>query len=124
MRGGNGDDVVAGFNGDDDISGGNGDDFAVGGPQNDVVSGDDGNDAVFGAFGDDTVSGGNGDDLVDGDLPNPPLVDPFPNFDSCNGNNGTDVAQNCEATTNAPSSTGFQGAGASARAPPDPSNEG
>ena len=28
--------------------------------------------------------------------------DPFPNFDSCNGNNGTDVAQNCEATTNVP----------------------
>ncbi|HEY6067481.1 MAG TPA: hypothetical protein VIU81_02230 [Gaiellaceae bacterium] len=54
--------------------------------------------------GGDTLNGGRGDDLLDGDLPpqednGPPVLDPNPNFDTCNGDQGNDMAFGCEALT-------------------------
>jgi Ca2+-binding RTX toxin-like protein len=88
--------------GADTVSGGAGDDAVFGGFGPDIVNGDAGDDAVFGTAGSDVLNGGSGDDFLDGDFPdaNNPFesaIDPRPNFDTCNGDSGTDSSFACEA---------------------------
>ena len=65
LRGGNGNEVVAGFGGNDLIDGGAG---------NDVITGGDGADRLYGGLGNDTLHGDAGDDLLDGGAGNDTLT--------------------------------------------------
>ncbi|MEN3336576.1 MAG: hypothetical protein V7647_252 [Acidobacteriota bacterium] len=99
---GNGNDFATGNVGNDTVSGGNGDDELFGGPGSDTLNGENGNDLLVGTVGSDVLNGGKGDDLLDGDLPpadesGQPVLDPNPNFDTCNGDQGFDMAFGCES---------------------------
>lgn len=83
LRGGDGNDSIAGgadFDnlngnaGDDVISGGFGNDWVLGGKGNDALSGDYGNDFINGNLGNDTLAGGAGADTVLGGQGNDVLV--------------------------------------------------
>jgi Ca2+-binding RTX toxin-like protein len=67
MRGGGGDDLLAGGSGTDKLIGGDGDDQLRGGPGNDMLIGGDGDDVLIGGPGRDVLRGGGGEDkLIDG----------------------------------------------------------
>jgi serralysin len=70
LRGGAGDDSIAGGETFDDINGNQGDDTAHGWEANDWVVGGQGNDLLFGDQGDDLVLGNLGDDTLDGGVGN------------------------------------------------------
>jgi Ca2+-binding RTX toxin-like protein len=83
LRGGSGNDTIAGGTsadrldgdaGDDQLSGNDGNDLLAGGAGNDGLNGGAGSDALFAGDGNDTLAGGNGDDQLIGESGNDALV--------------------------------------------------
>jgi Ca2+-binding RTX toxin-like protein len=66
IRGGSGDDLLAGNAGNDTINGGLGNDFGWGGSGNDLINSGSGNDISLGADGADSIFGWAGNDSIDG----------------------------------------------------------
>ena len=92
IDGGAGNDFATGQMAEDIASGGTGDDELFGGPANDLVKGGNGNDDLIGNLGNDVLLAGRGDDVLLGDQPAPGGPPEASSFDTCNGQQGTDLA--------------------------------
>jgi hypothetical protein len=82
--------VLRGGGGNDRLAGAEGDDLLIGGTGNDDMSGDVGNDTLFGSDGEDTLSGGDGNDDLKGEAGDDSL-DGGPGTDRHDGGPGVDT---------------------------------